>query len=128
MEYYYGGVENSMFTIMPVIIIIIFIVVLGIFIVNAVQGARQWKENNDSPILSVEATVVTKRSQVHHSNGSDNTMSSSFTNYYVTFQVESKDRLEFRINGSEYGMLAEQDFGKLLFQGTRYLGFERTKE
>ena len=32
--------------------------------------------------------------------------------------IRSKD-------GSDYGMLVEGDIGKLSFQGTRYLGFER---
>lgn len=45
--------------------------------------------------------------------------------YYVTFQVESGDRREFRVTGSEYEMLSEGDKGKLTFQGTRYLGVER---
>ena len=33
--------------------------------------------------------------------------------------------MELRMNGYEYGMLVEGDKGKLTFQGTRYLGFER---
>ncbi|NMA03148.1 MAG: DUF2500 domain-containing protein, partial [Clostridiales bacterium] len=44
--------------------------------------------------------------------------------YYVTFQVESGDRMEFRVSGKEYGLLAEGDVGKLTFQGTRYHEFE----
>ena len=51
--------------------------------------------------------------------------STSSTSYYVTFQVESGDRMELCVDGTEYGMLAEGDCGKLTFQGTRYLGFER---
>ena len=50
----------------------------------------------------------------------------TYTSYYVTFQFDSGDRLEFSVEGTEYGMLAEGDRGKLTFQGTRYLGFERT--
>ena len=34
-------------------------------------------------------------------------------------------RLELKVDGSEYGMLAEGDCGMLSFQGTRYLGFVR---
>ena len=45
--------------------------------------------------------------------------------YYVTFQVESGDRMEFEVSGTEYGMLAEGDSGELTFQGTRYLNFRR---
>lgn len=33
--------------------------------------------------------------------------------------------MEFRVSDKEYGMLAENDIGRLTFQGTRYLGFER---
>ena len=47
------------------------------------------------------------------------------TTYYATFQVESGDRMELRLSGAEYGMLAEGDRGRLTFQGTRYLSFER---
>ena len=47
------------------------------------------------------------------------------TMYYVTFQVDSGDRIELNLNGNEYGMLIEGDKGKLSFQGTRYLGFMR---
>ena len=52
-------------------------------------------------------------------------ISNTFTTYYVTFQVESGDRMEFEVDGSDYGLLVQGDIGKLSFQGTRYLGFER---
>lgn len=50
---------------------------------------------------------------------------SSSTTYYVTFEVESGDRIEFRMQGNQYGILVEGDRGKLTFQGTRYLEFRR---
>lgn len=49
----------------------------------------------------------------------------SSSTYYVTFQVESGDRMEFAVSGNEYGMLVEGDKGSLTFQGTRYLSFLR---
>ena len=33
--------------------------------------------------------------------------------------------MEMNVGGQDYGMLAEGDVGKLTFQGTRYLNFER---
>lgn len=82
-----------------------------------------------SPRLTVDATIVAKRMDVthhHHANpGNAAHHSSSSTCYYVTFQVESGDRMELQVKGNEYGMLVEGDYGKLSFQGTRYLGFER---
>jgi hypothetical protein len=47
---------------------------------------------------------------------------------YVTFEVESGDRMEFHVAGHEYGMLIEGDTGNLTFQGTRYLGFDRVSD
>ncbi|NJD03507.1 MAG: DUF2500 domain-containing protein [Ruminiclostridium sp.] len=126
----YGGFGDIMFSIVPVIIIIGFVFVFGTIIVRSIQGATQWKRNNESPVLTVGASVVTKRADVHnyhhHNSEADNMhyMSSS-TKYYVTFEVTSGDRLEFEIRDTEYGMLVENDIGMLTFQGTRYLGFER---
>jgi len=106
-----------------VLSILIFVVIIGIFVVMAVQGIRTWNKNNHSPRLSVSATIVSKRVDIrHHSN---NTLSS--TRYYITFQVESGDRMELAVNGPEFGMLAEGDTGTLSFQGTRFLSFERGK-
>jgi hypothetical protein len=51
--------------------------------------------------------------------------SSTSTSYYVTFEVESGDRMELHVEGHEYGLLVEGDKGDLSFQGTRYLGFVR---
>ena len=112
---------------------IVFALVIGMFIVVIVRGISEWNKNNHSPRLTVDATVVTKRTNVshhHHANAGDMTgahgyHSSSSTTYYVTFQVESGDRMEMHVSGSEFGMLVEGDRGKLSFQGTRYLGFER---
>lgn len=103
---------------------LVFLVVLGMILFTVVSNLRTWGKNNASPRLTVPATVVAKRTNVsrHHT---DNTMSHTFTTYYATFQVESGDRMELEVDGSDYGMLVEGDTGKLSFQGTRYLGFER---
>ncbi len=127
----FGGFD-LMFSIVPVIVIIGFIFVFGTIIVRSVQGAKQWQRNNESPVLTVDATVVTKRtntSTYHHNTGTMNMHhhTSSSTTYYATFEVPSGDRIELKIRDTEYGMLAEDDIGKLTFQGTRYLGFERSK-
>jgi len=128
----FDSFDSIMFTIVPVIVVIGFIVVIGSFIVMAVRGAAQWNRNNQSPRLTVEAELVSRRTEVstfHHGghNGTDMCHTSSSTTYYVTFQVDSGDRMEFSVSGQEYGLLAEGDRGKLTFQGTRYLGFEREK-
>lgn len=119
-----GGFD-MMFSIVPIFIIVIFVAVVGMFVVTAVRGVRTWSKNNASPKLTVSAQVVTKRTSVTHYH-SQNDMGHSSTWYYATFQVESGDRMEFAVSGPEYGLLAEGDQGTLTFQGTRYLSFERT--
>jgi len=112
---------EAMFTIM-------FIVVIGMFIATAVKGIGRWNKNNNSPRLTVTATVVAKRTNIsrrRHSGANDHHHYHTSTTYYVTFEVESGDRMELEMDGSEYGLLVEGDRGSLTFQGTRYLGFER---
>lgn len=113
---------------------IVLVLVIGGFVVTFVGGLSTWRKNNNSPRLTVTAKIVTKRTNVshhRHANAGDVTgahgyHTTSSTTYYVTFQVESGDRVEFSVDGSEYGMLAEGDIGKLTFQGTRYLSFVRS--
>ena len=119
------GMGLGMFHIMFTRVFALFFV---LFIVTAVKGISQWNKNNHSPKLTVPATIVAKRTNVsrHRSGGANgHHHHHTSTTYYVTFQVESGDRMELNVAGHEYGMLAEGDKGKLSFQGTRYLGFER---
>ena len=117
----------QMFDILSFIVPIMFIVVFGIIIFSIIQGISTWHKNNNSPRLTVPAVIVAKRTDVTHHHNGDN-MATHSTWYYATFQVESGDRMEFAVDGMEYGMLAEGDMGKLSFQGTRYLSFERKRQ
>ena len=111
------------FSIMRIMVPVMFVLVFGIIIVTMVRGIGEWNKNNQSPKLTVPVTVVAKRSDVHRGIETMHT----FTSYYVTFQVESGDRMEFEVSDMEYGMLAEGDRGMLTFQGTRYLNFQRNE-
>ena len=107
---------------------IVFVIVIGTFVVTAVRGIGQWNKNNNSPRLTVPATVVAKRTNVtrhRHGGANGHHHHHTSTSYYVTFQVDSGDRMELDMAGEEYGLLVEGDRGNLSFQGTRYLGFER---
>lgn len=111
---------------------LVFGLVICMFLVIFVKGISEWSKNNQSPRLTVDAELVAKRTNVSyhhhthaHAGGTGGIHGHTSTSYYVTFQVESGDRMEFLVNGREYGLLLEGDRGKLSFQGTRYLGFER---
>lgn len=107
-----------------VLFFIMFFLVFGLILAQIIRGIGQWHRNNHSPRLAVNAVICAKRTDTHvHHNNCGNMHS---TTYYTTFQVESGDRIELEVSGSEYGMLVEGDCGKLEFQGTRFLHFTRT--
>lgn len=125
----YFGTGLAFFEIFRILFIIVFLLILGTMIVEFAKGIGQWNKNNHSPRLTVPATIVTKRTNVtrYHRNDVEGVHHHrTSTSYYVTFQVDSGDRMEFCVSGQEYGLLVEGDRGNLSFQGTRYLGFERT--
>ena len=123
----FGFGFDTAFGFAQVFIFAVFAIIIVSFIVAAVKGIGTWHKNNNSPRLTVDASVVSKRqnTDVHHHNNNGTMHTSSSTTYYATFQFDSGDRLELCVSGGEYGLLAEGDVGELTFQGTRYLGFDR---
>ena len=120
---------GALFGAIPLLFLAVFILIASI----VVKNVAQWSKNNNSPRLTVECVVVDKRTETTtqqtpvagDASGVHGFQTITDTVRYVTFQVESGDRIEFTVSGSEYAQLAEGEQGKLTFQGTRYLGFER---
>lgn len=117
------AVDGFGFSIMG-IIVILFIVVIGMtifgFIIYAIVSSTKQRVKNDaSPKITCLAEVVNKRQNVRGDH--------SRTYYFVTFELDSGERIEFSINGEESGMLVDGDKGEITFQGTRFLGFERKR-
>ena len=112
---------------------VISLLILAVFVFILAKSVAQWNKNNHSPRLTVECVIVDKRTETttHRTpvagdaSGAHGFHMTTDTAHFVTFQVESGDRIELRVNGSEYGYLIKGDQGKMTFQGTRYLGFER---
>ena len=114
-----------MFEIFSFLFFIVFIGVFGIIIASFVREGKRCHKNNQSPRLTVEATVIAKRTNyTRHSSGEHHTAHTTST-YFATFQVASGDRMELQLPGQEYGLIIEGDFGDLTFQGTRFLSFSR---
>ena len=112
-----------MFFMMDLMFPLFFLMFFAVFAVVIFRMFREWNHNNHSPRLTVDAKVIAKRTNVSHSHNNGHTHRS--ITYYVTFQVESGDRMELKMQGYEYGLLIEGDTGKLTFQGTRFLEFQR---
>ena len=101
------------------------LMIFGVFAVMIWILVSRWRKNENSPRLTVPAEVVSKRTAISRHRSSRTHHVSTSTSYYVTFQVESGDRMELPLSGSEFGLLIEGDRGRLTFQGTRFLSFER---
>lgn len=124
------GSEGGSFPIMTILI-----AAFAVLLVGAIgRGLYVWMRNNRAPQVTVEARVTAKRMKVSGHGGTMmanrvsamNTIhSSTYTHYFVTFELEDGKRLELGVKDPEYGMLSEGDRGRLSYQGTRYLGFER---
>lgn len=110
MSMFYGSL-------MPIFSLAIFGLAFGIIISRLIKGAKSNRTNNASPRITAETSVVTKRTHVWGDH--------SHTTYFATFQFESGDRLELEIPRDRFGYLVEGDKGKLTFQGTRFLDFQR---
>ena len=124
---------GMMFTMVFGLSVVVMIVIMVVILLSAARGISTWNKNNHSPRLTVSAMVVSRRTEVSHhchtnaGDAGDGYHTTSSTWYYFTFQFASSGRMEFQVEGSEYGMLVEGDEGELTFQGTRYLGFERNR-
>ncbi len=108
------GIMDMLF---PIMFIAVFGLAFGTIVSTLAKRAKTEHQNNNSPRLTSDATVVTKRTHVWGDH--------SRTDYYATFQFESGDRLELEIPRDRFGYLVEGDIGKLSFQGTRFLDFQR---
>ncbi|MNC27294.1 hypothetical protein D3C75_754620 [compost metagenome] len=76
--------------------------------------------------MTIPARIVSKRSEVRQQQLQDDSNNSrTSTTYYLTYESDSGARMEFKVDGNEYGMSAEGDRGILTYQGTRYHGFQR---
>jgi hypothetical protein len=119
----------ELFAIVPLFIGVI-VIVIGTIIFRVVQGVSVWSYNNGQPVLTSPARIVSKCTDVrsrHSSLHSDDSFhhDRTYTDYYVTFELDSGERREAAVEGREYGMLAEGDQGDFTYQGTRYKGFVR---
>ena len=107
--------------------VVLMIPILGFILLLVVAFwliKKQGSAYNKIPRIVAPATIVSKRTHISGSS-TVNHGHSTHSYYYVTFQMESGDRMELHVPRNEVGLLVEGDHGMLTFQGSRYLSFER---
>lgn len=121
---YSDPIFGFMDTFGTVFLVVVFVVIISVFIIGIGGSIKTWSKNNSSPELTIPVNVKTKRTETRGGTGD----SAANTWYYVTFEVQSGDRIELPLRGHEFGQLAEGDQGLLTYQGTRYINFNRKIE
>lgn len=119
MSFY--GFDSLLFSIFP----IIFLIVFGFIVFSIIKS---YVKNSQAPVITVEAKVIGKRTNVSHHTHHDannNLSHSTSTTYYITFQTEHGERLELPLSGRMYGLLIEGDIGDLTYQGEWFKDFKR---
>ena len=94
-----------MFGLFEMIFPVVFLTVFAMVLFTFIRGIAEWNKNNHSPRLTVPAKVTGKRQNTTHHrhpnagdvSGAHGYHTTSNTAYYVTFQVDSGDRLELSV-------------------------------
>jgi len=120
---FFSPFDNFMFNAVPIIVITFFIIITCIILTGIVKGIRENIRNSKMEEVTIPARIITKRTHVWGGTGN----SSAHTSYYVTFEDENGERIEFSVSSSFYSMHAEGDTGMLTHQGTRFINFERDR-
>src|SRR4051812_31704491 len=97
---------DALFLLVPVCVAAGFVLVFGLIAWQVARGFAQWSRNNASPVETVAARVAARRTDTSGMSGGR-----VWTEYYVTFELESGERKEFEVEGGEYGVLVEGDRG-----------------
>jgi hypothetical protein len=119
----FSSADNFMFSAFPVIFFIIFGIVIFGFIFTIGKGISQSVANKSKPVETVPARMISKRPHTWGGPGD----SLAHTSYYVTFELENGERMEFSVNHNFYGIHVEGDVGMLTHQGTHMMSFERER-
>lgn len=97
--------------------VIIGFVMLALLTIGVFQLFLQRQRNRLAPRMSVGAGVIAKRGKALQGELTES------RNYFVTFEMESGDRMELRLPGWDFWRIDEGDCGRLIFQGSRYIAF-----
>ncbi len=111
-------IDPSMFDsgIFPLLLLLI----ITVIVFKIIKSVLEWRHNNKQPILTVNAKVISKRTKSSRKTVKQHHDS---TDYYGTFELENGEKIEFLLTRSEFELIAEEEVGKLTYQGTRFNHF-----
>ncbi len=102
---------------------LIFIFILVLTIVKAVLT---YNKNENSPIKSVMAELISKEKNLKNKKDIDGFMSTREI-LTLVFKLENGSELRFDVGGRVFRDVPENEWGNLTFQGKRFLKFQSSR-
>lgn len=96
------------------------VLVFALIVFQLLRGLWTWHQNNQLSQETDMAKVITKGQPISGAN-----QSQAVTRYFVTFEFGHGSRKELKVSSNVFAYLAEGDLGKLTYQRTRFISFER---
>lgn len=115
------------FAIFQIMVPVFLVLLIGVIIFLNIKEIYDYHHSNKKPVLTVPAKVINKRAQViHHLHQIEiHLYYPTSTYYFVTFELETGENIEFEISGIEYSSIFEEDYGNLTYQGIDLLHFAK---
>lgn len=105
----------------------LYICILCFFWLKCKNKYNAWKENRKMPRLTQNAAIIDKHVQTIKYEIKGKKIWRDTLSYHITFQLPNEETAELCLPYQIYRFLFKGDIGKLTFQGTKFLAFERTK-
>ncbi|MBK1809115.1 DUF2500 domain-containing protein [Clostridium sp. YIM B02505] len=104
---------------MGILLILFFIVFIGAI----AKGIITYIDNENSPIISTKANLVKKKRNTHtHTDA--NGITSIDETFILIFQLDTGSEMRFTVKRRVFRSIAENQWGSLTFQGTRFIKFQ----
>ena len=101
----------------------VFFVIVGIFIIYCIfRMIFRYIKNEKSPIINTKARLFDKVTEGHGNTGANGTTIS----FYLVYELDTGSKMKFPVSGKVYKTAQNHEWGKLTFQGTRFIKFEST--
>lgn len=107
-------INLSIFMLIPFVLFFIGFIVVTVIILRA---AGMSKKNVTLPRIETSAKIIGRRTAVMPSSDMHRNM------YFITFEMSTGDRAEYRVTEDTYGYFVEGDEGTLTVRGTEFISF-----
>jgi hypothetical protein len=94
-----------------------------IFAFIVFKGISTYIKNENSPVISTKAQLIKKKRDMYTNTDANGIMSTNET-LILVFELDTGSELRFTVGGRIFRSIPEYEWGRLTFQGTRFLKFE----